>query len=75
MMAPASDAENFANTTQLLDYFCSWVHYYLLNPTAKGIEQLATSRQETRLGSTDRAWSRHKLTEMLLRLFAASPFL
>jgi hypothetical protein len=36
-MAPASDAENFANTTRLLDCFCSWVHYYLFNPTAKGI--------------------------------------
>jgi hypothetical protein len=74
-MSPASDAENFANTTQLLDFFWSWVHYYLLNPTAKGIEQLATSCQETRWGSTNRAWSHHKLTEMLLRLFAESPFL
>ncbi len=40
-MVTASDAENSANKTQLLDCFCSWVHYYLLNPTAKGIEQLA----------------------------------
>jgi hypothetical protein len=73
-MAPPSGGENFAKTTQLLDWFCCWVHFYLLNPAAKGIEQLVTSCQETRWGSTDRAWSRHKLTEMQLRLFAASPF-
>jgi hypothetical protein len=45
-MAPASDAETFATTTQLLDCFRSWVHYYLANPTAKGIQQLVTSCQE-----------------------------
>jgi hypothetical protein len=40
MLATASDADNFTNTTQLLDYFCRWVNYNLLNPTTKEIEQL-----------------------------------
>jgi hypothetical protein len=47
-MITSSEAENFANATQLLlDCFCSWVHYnHLLNPTtAKGVKQLATSCQ------------------------------
>ena len=48
-MVTASNAENSANKTQLLNCFCSWVHYHLLNPTAKGIEQLATSCQENGL--------------------------
>jgi hypothetical protein len=61
-MAPASGAENFATTAQLLDSFCSWVHYYLLHPTSKGIKQLVTSCQETRWVSTNQAWSHHKLT-------------
>jgi hypothetical protein len=45
-MATASDPYIFINTTQLLDCFCSWVHYNLLNPPAKRIEQLATSCHE-----------------------------
>jgi hypothetical protein len=54
-MVTASDAENFANKTQLLDCFCSWVHYrYLLNPTAEGIEQLAASCQENGLQAESR---------------------
>jgi hypothetical protein len=52
-MATASDADNFTNTTQLLDCFCSWVHYHLLNPIAKGIEQLAASCKKR--GSRQRA--------------------
>lgn len=50
MMVTASGTENFANhTTQLLDCFCSWFHYHLLNPTAKGIKDLVTSCQENGL--------------------------
>jgi hypothetical protein len=48
-MVTASGAGNFANTTQLLNCFCSWVHYDLLNPPAKGIEQLAISCKENGL--------------------------
>jgi hypothetical protein len=40
----ASNAENFANKTQLLDCFYSWVNYHLLsNPNAKGIKRLAST--------------------------------
>jgi hypothetical protein len=53
-MLAASDAENSANKTQLLDCFCSWVHYHLLNPTAKGIEQLSTSCQQNGLQAENR---------------------
>jgi hypothetical protein len=53
-MVAASSTENFANTTQLLDCFCSWVHYHQWNPIAKGIKQLATSCEENELQAESR---------------------
>jgi hypothetical protein len=53
--AIASDTESFfRNAAELLDCFCNWVHYHLLNPVAKGIEQLATSCQENGLQAESR---------------------
>jgi hypothetical protein len=52
-MATASGADSFANTIKQLDCFCSWVHYNLLEPPEKRIEQPASSCHE--MGSRQKA--------------------
>jgi hypothetical protein len=48
-MATASDPDIFINTTKYRIYFCTWFHYNLMKPLAKGNTVNLAARPENGL--------------------------